>query len=74
MSRYVQPTCINGANGSFIGRAIEMYFIDEDKCYPRKLANFNSATTGEHCQSYGIDFKNGVVIWGIRFPNENVRY
>lgn len=27
-----------------------------------------------HCQSYRIDFQNGVVIWGIRFPNENVWY
>jgi hypothetical protein len=52
-----------GASGSFISRAVKLYFIDEDKWYPEKLANFNYATAGEHRQSYRIDFKNGVVIW-----------
>ena len=70
VSRNFQPTCVDGANGSFIGRTVEMYFVDEDKWYPRKLAYFNYDTVGKHCQSYRIDFTNGVVIWGIRFPNE----
>jgi len=39
-----------------------MYFIDEDKWYPGKLTDFNYATAGEHCQSYRIDLKNGVVM------------
>ena len=51
VNRNVQPTCVDGANGSFIGHAVEMYFINEDKWYPRKLADFNYATSGEYCQS-----------------------
>jgi hypothetical protein len=65
---------VSMGHGSFIGRTIEMYFIDEDKWYSEKLADFNYATAGEHCQSYRIDFKNEVVIWEIRFSNENVWY
>ena len=70
VSRNAQPTCVDGANGSFIRCAFEMYFKDEDI---GKLEDFNYATSGEHYQLHRIYFKNGVVIWGIRLPNENER-
>jgi len=33
VSRNAQPSCVDGANGSFISHAIEMYFTNNDKWY-----------------------------------------
>ena len=36
VNKNVVVTCVDGANGCFIGRVVKIYFTDEDKWCPRK--------------------------------------